>query len=240
MSNIRVYTYDPSTIMTPNMGPTINPVPLAQEPLPYVVGPGPLAGSLAVLSIAEQGEELGGGLVGHDYILPPDFTPSYFGLNVRYQVSGAMLPNLARQECDLKITLTSGASGALANQANGSNQLKPIADSSLWDWQVDPTGSGWVSSGYTTAVIPDVPNEMQARWATTSTQWSITDLWDGKSAAFAVPSQFQNLPLISTTWTAGMLLQLQNEVQNTPAALLVTYLVIQVIASDAPVRMGWF
>ena len=201
----------------------INPVP-ADQYLPYVCSDG-----LWVLNAS--GIEWGGGLVSNDYPLPP--STQFFGMNVQFLISSYDLPHLGRNEMDLKITLKSGSAKPIPNQANGSTQQNASKD---WMWQLDPDGKGWVDSGYAPGPPkPDVLNSMQFRFWSDGNKWSVTGLKMNDDTPFIPGSKFQNLPMITTNWTAGLHPQLQMEVMNAPWFLRQQYKKIQILSSQTEI-----
>jgi hypothetical protein len=204
-----------------NIGPSINAV----ESDAFFAQQDSATGNLVVIN--EASKELAGGLVSDDLALPPATT--FFGLDVIAEISADDLPHLARWENDLKVTFPGGL------QANGSLEW----NSSKGQWQLDPTGSAWVSTGYANAPVVGL-NALQMRSEFTGSLWSVTGLrFNGD--VFTPGAAFQNLPPIDTAktnpqpWGAGLLAQLQSEAEKVPWILRPEYSRVRVIASDVPI-----
>jgi len=205
-----------------NYGPSINSV----EPDNYLSYN--TAEGLYIINAASK--EMAGGLISNDYPFPQNCT--YFGMDIMYKISEYDFPHLARNEMDLKITVKSGASGAIKNQANGSAQQN-FSKNGMW--QFDPTGTGWVDTGFDPG-LPSMYSEniMQFRYFTDGETWSVTGLnFNGET--FTPGKTFQNLPMISTNWGAGLHPQLQTEVQGAPWFLRQNYTKIRILASANPI-----
>jgi len=197
-----------------NTGSTINPVaPTSYKS--YTV-----KGGVVVLNDSGPGAEMGGGLISADY---PNPGPGYFGLDVDWWETNEDLPHVGRRENDLKVTFSGG------KQANGSCQWN--ATKKLW--QLDPTGTAWVDTSFTNA--PSVgSNTFQLRLQSDGSKWSVLGL-SLNNQTFTPPTQFQNLPMISTNWSAGLHPQLQTECQNAPWFLRSIYTRVWVMASANPI-----
>jgi hypothetical protein len=223
MNRLFVYDHCEQDHWAVRIAPDINPVP-ADAYKPYVTPAG-----LVVLN--DSSREMGGGLVAVDYSLVPG---RYFGMDVEYCVSAADLPHLGRNEMDLKFTLASANGTPIPNQGNGSAQHNASRN---WVWQLDPTGAGpWVDSGYAPGPPkPDTINAMQFRYWSDGKRWSVTGLRQNWGDPFTPGAQFQNLPMVSTTWGAGLHPQLQMEVLNAPWFLRQTYSRLRVTVGDAPI-----
>lgn len=222
MSTITIYDNCQAGAWTSRIAPDVNPVP-ADQYLSYVTASG-----LVVLNASSQ--ENGGGLVSSNFTVPAN--TKYFGMDITYLISSADFPHLSRNEMDLKITVVSGSTTPLPNQANGSAQQNASRN---WMWQLDPTGTGWVDSGYDPGPPKiDVQNLMQFRFWTDGTHWSVTGLSANGDTPFVPGSQFQNIGMIITNWGTGLHPQLQMECQATPWFLRQTYTRVRIMASDAP------
>lgn len=207
-----LYNAIPSTWKA-NTSSSVNPVP-ADAYVSFVDS----SGRLNVINQASK--ELAGGLVSTDIALPAGAT--YFGLDVVFDLSADDLAHYARGENDLKVTYAGGA------QANGSCEW----NASTGQWQLDPTGAGWVNTGFTQAPIAG-RNELQLR-ITYSGTWSVTGIrFNGTT--FTPGPQFQNLAPIKTNWAAGLHPQLQMEAQQVPWYLRETYERVRVLSSSSPI-----
>jgi hypothetical protein len=220
MSTITIYDAT-GDVWTPNTGASINPVlPVEYKAINAADG------SLKVLNNAAV--NYAGGLVSVSKAIPAG--AQFFGLDVTYLVQTGDLAHLARNEMDLKITTADGSSKAIPNQANFSAQQN--ADAS-WHWQLDPTGTGWVDSGYAPGPpAPDVPQTMQFRYWTDGAHWSVLGMCANGGTPFVPGAQFENIPMLTTNWTAGILAQLQTACIVTPWFLMETYLRVRIMASD--------
>lgn len=208
-----LYNAIPSTWKA-NTSSSVNPVP-ADAFVSLVDS----SGRLNVINQASK--ELAGGLVSTDIALPAGAT--YFGLDVVFDLSADDLAHYARGENDLKVTYAGGA------QANGSCEW----NASTGQWQLDPTGAGWVNTGFTQAPIAG-RNELQLRIAYVAGKWSVTGI-RVNGTAFTPGAQFQNLAPIATNWAAGLHPQLQTEVQQVPWYLREIYERVRVLSSSAPI-----
>lgn len=236
--SVRTITYDKlqNGAWTPRNDTSVNPVPLDSMPVPALVSSGPRTGSLSFTGTYSK--EQAGGLLSQD--LPILLSTAQFSaLNVKLVPYSVFFQQFSRIENDWKWTVKSptSSSSPIANQANGSGQLKPVGPGQ-WSWQLDPTGQAWVDSGYIVkSLAPDVPNVLQMRMFCDGTKWGIAGLQLNNEPAFTPGPAFQNLPLIVTNWTAGLHPQLQWEGINAPATLVMYYDNIQVVASEAPIPM---
>src|SRR5215831_8332888 len=146
-------------------------------------------------------------------------------MDITYQVESLDLPHLGRNEMDLKITVIDGSGGALPNQANGSAQQNA---SENWMWQLDPTGTAWVDTGFNPGPPrTDILNQMGFRYFTDGTKWSVTGM-NFNGTTFTPGNQFQNLTMITTNWATGLHPQLQMEVMSAPWHLRQTYTKIRI------------
>lgn len=198
-----------------NIGPNINSIPSAA----FTASIDSDTGDLVVVNDATQ--EDAGGLVSDQIPLPANMT--YFGLDVIFDLSQIDLNHFFRGENDLKITFPGGA------QANVSTEWNKTTG----DWQLDPTGKGWVSTGF--KVSPAAGrNKWQVRATFDGKLWSVTKLcFNGEE--FLPDSRFQNLPAIQTNWTPGLHPQLQTEVTHAPFYLREEYERVRVIAADTEI-----
>jgi hypothetical protein len=225
MNKLTVYDHCEQDTWAGKIAADINPVP-ADSYQAYNTTAG-----LVVLNSSSK--EMGGGLVApaNDYPVPAG--AKYFGFDVEFLVSGADLPYLGRNEIDLKITHVSAGNAPIPNQANGSAQQNA---SKAWMWQLDPTGTGWVDSGYAPGQPrTDSLNTMQFRFWSDGKHWSVTGLRMNLGTPFVPGAPFQNLPMIATTWGAGLHPQLQMEVLGAPWFLRQTYTRIRISAGDAAI-----
>lgn len=189
------------------------------------------ANGIEILNASSK--EFGGGLVSNNYPVPAN--TKYFGFDVTYNVAADDLVHLARNEMDLKITLVSGAATPLPNQANGSAQQN-WSENGMWD--LDPTGSTWVPSGYNPGLPQPGTNRMQFRYSAdlAAGKWSVLGLRANSGAPFVPdPTKFANLPLITTNWGPGLHPQLQTEGWKAPYFLHESYSQVWISASDAPI-----
>lgn len=230
MQNIQVYSNLHQQPMNKRIDKSINPV-LADSIDWVVVGGGAYKGALDV--IIKSTPELGGALISPqtDVPLPTSFKPLFFGMNRRYEIMTG--ESVGRDEFDVKWTLPGGL------QLNGSNQIN-------WDpakggmWQVDPTGSAWVDSGFKIGQLRG-PDETMARWSTDGQKiWNIDALRSNDTTFTDLPASCKNIPLIKTSWGQGGHLQIQGEVENCPAFLHLRYFNVQLIISDQPIPLIWF
>lgn len=200
-----------------NIGPSINSVPSDA----FFAQVDSATGNLAVINQASK--EMAGGLISEN--LPVPAGAKYFGFDVILDISAEDRPHLARCENDLKVTFTGGA------QANGSCQWND--DKQMW--QLDPSGSTWVDTGYKNPLIAG-RNKLQIRLAFDGAKWSVTGLRVNDDPNPFVPgTAFQNLPAIASGWGAGLHPQLQTEVRKAPWYLREIYERVRVIASDSPI-----
>lgn len=225
--NLRIYYLENDPHWSSRIAPDVNKVPSRN----YLFSARPSG----LVAVNDSVQEMGGGLVSNNVALPSDFSPTYFGLDVEFTLDPVDLPHLARNEMDLKIT-TVGAPAppaTIANQANGSAQLNA---SEGWMWDLDPTGTGWVPSGYAPgAPTPGVANTMQLRYWCNGKAWSVTGMCMNGGEPFTPGAQFQSLPMIETDWTAGLHPQLQTEAQGCPWFLRQEYSKVRVLAADFPI-----
>jgi hypothetical protein len=190
-------------------------------------------GPSGIQIVNASSKEYGGGLVSNNYPVPPN--TKYFGMDVAYYISPEDLSHLARNEMDLKITLVSGSATPLPNQANGSAQQN-WSEGGMWD--LDPTGSKWVPSGYNPGLPSAGINTMQFRFMAdlAAGKWSVTGLRANSGIPFIPdPTKFANLPLITTNWGPGLHPQLQTEGWNAPFFLRQTYSKVWITASAVPI-----
>lgn len=183
-----------------------------------------------LITVNEALKKMAGGLISPATDSPILPTDRYFGFDVRFGLAAEDLADAARLEFDSKITMVSGSSKPLPNQANGSTQINASENYMV---QLDPDGKGWVDSGFVAKPLADVPNLYQVRMFCDGTKWSVLGL-RFNSAAFTPGSQFQNLPMITTNWGKGQHLQLQTEALSAPSFLRTEYLSVRALASDAP------
>jgi len=199
-----------------NIGPTINSIPsdafLAQLDSD---------GKLEVINQASK--EMAGGLVSENLAVPAG--AKFFGLDVVFDVSDEDRPHLARCENDLKVTFAGGAQANFSTQWNDDKQM----------WQLDPTGTSWVDSGYTKPVIAG-RNKWQVRGSFDGVKWSVTGIAFNNDTPFTPdPLKFANIPAIASSWGSGLHPQLQTEARKAPWFLREAYLSVRVIASDVPI-----
>lgn len=216
-----------------NNSSQVNPVPFD-----YMSGgmvtTGPMKGAL--IFTGSYSKNLAGGLLSQDIPLPviAGKKLQYIGLNVKQYVPIYPNPVMGRNEMDLKWTLVSGAAGAIQNQANPSSQIN--ADTN--DWNLDPTGKVWVPTGY---IVKNNPpgqsNVYQLRASSNGTTWGVDGLQSNNDPTFIPGAAFKGLPLISTTWTAGLHPQLQWEGLNPPFSATMYYQRVMVMISDQPIPM---
>ena len=221
MAPITVYDATADT-WQPKIAPDINPVPSDSYEC-YNTPSG-------LVAVNAASKENAGGLVSISYPLPSG--AQFFGLDVDWNETAEDLPRKARNEMDLKVTLFSGASAAIPNQANGSLQWNATRKT----WQLDPNGTGWVDSGYTEPPVVG-KNSMALRLWSDGKHWSVTGLQLNGGPAFVPGAAFQNLPMITTNWSAGLHPQLQTEAQGTPWFLRSIYTCVLVMASATPISM---
>lgn len=173
--------------------------------------------------INQASKEMAGGLISTDLTLPPG--TRYFALDVVFDLSGDDLAHYARGENDLKVTFPGGA------QANGSCQW----NASTGQWQLDPTGTAWVNSGYSQPPVVG-RNELQLRLFFDGLHWTVTGLRVNQDPNPFTPGvTFQNLPSIATNWTTGLHPQLQTEVTGVPWYLREIYERVRVMSSVQPI-----
>jgi hypothetical protein len=217
-----------------NNTPAVNPINFDYCPPPSIAS-GAQAGSL--LFMASYSKNLAGGLISYDIPFPPQSNRSfnYCAINVRQFVPAYPAGTFRRNELDCKWTAIPATNPVSANQANGSTQIN--TDTGMW--QLDPTGSAWVDSGYapkTNAL--GQPNVFQIRlWSDLKSVWSVTGLQCNAEPTFFPGPQFQSIPLIPTNWSAGLHPQLQWEGGNAPFCATVYYQRVQVIVSEAQIPM---
>lgn len=173
--------------------------------------------------VNQASKEMSGGLVSTDLAVPVG--ARYFELDVVFDLAVDDLAHYARGENDLKVTFAGGA------QANGSCQW----NASTGQWQLDPTGKGWVNTGYTRAPVAG-RNELQVQLTFDGSRWTMTGLRMNQDPNPFVPGiAFQNLPAITTNWSAGLHPQLQTEVTGVPWYLREIYERVRVLASPQPI-----
>jgi hypothetical protein len=199
----------------------------------------------ALVFTGRYSQEMAGGLLSVDIPASQYANPTrkfaYSAFNVKQFIPAAPKQPVQRNELDLKETLFAPPLGSLdangkptiGNQANVSTQQRPDTGA----WQLDPDGKGWVNSGYVPKTAQEGKiNVFQIRaWA--DTKWSVTGLQCNAETAFVPGPNFQNLPLIATTWTAGLHPQLQWEGALAPFAASVYYYRVQIQISEAPIPM---
>jgi hypothetical protein len=223
MNRLTVYDHCETDTWVPRVAADINPVP-ADIYQPYNTPEG-----LLVLNASRK--EWGGGLVAQDYPLIPG--AKFFGMDVEYLIPGAQLRHLGCNEMDLKITLASASGSPIPNQANGSVQQNA---SQGWRWELDPDGRGWVDSGYHPGPpVVDLVNIMQFRFWSDGKKWSVTGLRQNLGDVFTPGTAFQNLPMIATTWGAGLHPQLQMEVISAPWFLCQMYKRVRITCADTAI-----
>jgi hypothetical protein len=186
-----------------------------------------------IVVLNDASKEFGGGLVSNNYAVPAG--AKFFGMDITYNISADDLVHLARNEMDLKITLTSGSATPIPNQANGSAQQN-FSEGGMW--QLDPTGKTWVDSGYNPGLPTPGVNRMQFRFWTDGTKWSVTGLRANGGTPFTPdPAKFANIPMITTNWGPGLHPQLQTEVFKAPWFLRQMYSQVWILASD--IQIPW-
>lgn len=206
-------------------------------PPPSAVTSGAMKGSM--LMMASYSQHMAGGLIGTDMPFPPAGCSGrkflYAAMNVRQQFPPYPDKTIQRNELDLKWTIIPATNPNSPNQANGSTQIN--ADNG--QWQLDPSGQTWVNTGYVpTSYVIGASNVFQIRLSTDGVKvWSVTGLQCNSEPPFIPGSAFQNIPLITTNWTAGLHPQLQFEGGNEPFCVTNYYWNVQVITSDAPIPM---
>lgn len=191
-----------------HIAPDINPVPSDQYLFALT------SAGLQVVNVASK--ENAGGLVSCNCTADPG---PHFGLDVDWIQSAEDLPHESRNEMDLKITFSGG------KQADGSCQWN--ADRK--QWQLDPTGKGWVDTGFTSAPVVGL-NRFSSRFWSDGVHWSCLRL-SLNGVSFTPVSMFQNLNMIPTNWQEGLHPQLQMECSNVPWFLRTTYQRVWVMAS---------
>jgi len=200
-----------------NIGPSINSIPSDA----FFAQQDPASGNLVVLNQASK--EMAGGLVSEN--LPVPVGTKYFGLDVIIDISAEDRPHLARCENDLKVTFSGGAQANFSTQWNDDKQM----------WQLDPSGSTWVDSGYKVPMIAG-RNKWQVRGSFDGAKWSVMGLrFNDDPNPFTPGSAFQNLPALSSGWGSGLHPQLQTEVRKAPWFLREIYERVRVIAADSPI-----
>jgi hypothetical protein len=218
-TNTPITLYDATGYQwTPRIAEDVNPV-LAKQYLVYNIASG-----LLVLNDADQ--ENAGGLVSADCPLPP--STIYFGLDVAWTATADDLPHTARNEMDLKITTADGSAKALPNQANGSCQWNATTKT----WELDPTGTGWVDSGFAQAPVVGA-NLFQSRFWTDGEKWTVTGLRLNGGEVFVAGEEFQDVGMVTSNWTVGLHPQLQLEAQDVPFFLRCLYSRVWVMAGSA-------
>lgn len=219
-----IFVYDVTSAQwTANTSASVNPVPSDQYLWQHASD-----GSLVALSVNTK--EMAGGLISTD-VSPIPAGAQNFGLDVDWLETAEDFPHKSRNEMDLKVTLVSGSAKPLPNQANGSLQWNATKGM----WQLDPSGSTWADTGFTEAPVLG-KNRMQSRFWSDGTKWSCTSL-RVNGVAFVPGAQFQNQPMITTNWGAGLHPQLQTECQNVPWFLRTQY--TRVLVSACVSVIGW-
>ena len=202
-------------IWTSHIAPDINPVPSDAYPC--------FNTSSGLVTLNQASKEMAGGLVSCGDC-PIIVGSQYFGLDVDWIETAEDMPHKSRNEMDLKITLAGG------RQANGSLQWNATKKM----WQLDPTGSAWVDSGYTSSPVIGL-NTMRSRFWTDGSKWSVLSLQLNGDAPFVPGLQFKGIPMINTTWGQGLHPQLQTEAQNVPWFLRTTYTRVWVLSSASAI-----
>lgn len=215
---------------TPNNTTAVNPIPFDSMQGVY----DPASGALAFSAVYSK--NYAGGLLGHSIALPVlnGRKFQFAAMNVRQLIPAYLNPPVARNEMDLKWTFPALKVPA-PNQANGSSQIRPDTG----QWQLDPTGGAWVDSGYVPSTAqPGKWNVFQTRiWSDGTAKWSVTGLQCNAEPLFVPGAGFENLPLINTNWTPGLVPQLQWEGVLAPFAATVYYARVQVVISENAIPM---
>lgn len=212
---------------------SVNPINFDFVPPPTIVPSGSMAGNL--LFMASYTRNLAGGMLSTNEALPalPGRSFQYIAYNVWQYIPAYPDQTIMRDEMDVKWTLVSGSSSPLPNQANVSTQINTQTGS----WQLDPSGTAWVDSGYIPSTFKTGQwNLFQIRaWSDGKTVWSVTGLRCNQETPFVPGSTFQNIPLVSTNWGTGLHPQLQWEGGNAPFSATVYYSRVQLSVSEAPI-----
>lgn len=185
------------------------------------------------LKVSNVGPQMGGGLVSchRPFYGALGVTPMpYIQVQADRYFADYELPNVGRDEFDLKSVSKSGSMTQCANQANFSTQW----NRSNGQWQLDPTGKVWVDTGFkpTTEANAWFTTKYKLIMDTIKGTWGVLSVdWDNQH--FDCPSQFQNIPLLTTNWGVSSSLQCQTETMNA-GAVTVLYHHIGIKYSDQP------
>jgi hypothetical protein len=185
------------------------------------------------LKVSNVGPEMGGGLVSchRPYYGMLGTTPTpYIQVQADRYFADYELPNVGRDEFDLKCVFKSGSAAPCANTANFSTQW----NRSSGQWQLDPTGKIWVDTGFkpTTEANAWFTTKYNFKLDVAKGAWGVLSVdWDNQH--FDAPAQFQNLPLIVSNWGISSSLQAQTEVMLA-GAVTVLYHHISITSSDQP------
>ena len=210
-------------------GANVNPVP-ADAFISSLLADG----TLKVTNVSSKA--FGGALVTNKRPMQTQAGASmpFVGMDMDVYVSSYDLANLARLEIDLKCVAKAAPNAAtpIPNTANFSAQWN--LDAKNGQWQLDPSGTTWVDSGFKPTLAPDTWTTLKFRfWMSAAAgKWSILSVdWGG--VLFVAPSQFQNIPLLPSNWNAVAAIQLQTEV-FTPGSLTVLFRNIKLTYGDQP------
>jgi hypothetical protein len=183
------------------------------------------------LKVSNVGPTMGGGLVSchRPFYGMLGTTPMpYIMVQADRYFADYELPNVGRDEFDLKCVFKSGSAAPCANTANFSTQN----NRSNGQWQLDPTGKVWVDTGFKPTTEANAWFTTRYRFIMGPTTWGVLSVdWDNQH--FDAPAQFQNLPYLTSNWAVSSSLQAQTETMNA-GAVTVLYHRISIKSSDQP------